>query len=47
MSRKPRRKLTTNEWLLLGIVLLGIIMVALRWNYISHEVVESFKGYFN
>ena len=33
------------EWLLIGLILVGIALVALRWDYIRHEVNESVKRY--
>ncbi|MBN1990226.1 MAG: hypothetical protein JW783_12570 [Bacteroidales bacterium] len=44
--REKAKNLTTNERLLLGMVLVAIILVAMRWNTISEEVVESFSRLF-
>ena len=46
MSERRCRKLTANEWALIGMVLFGLVMVLLRWDYISSEVVRSVSGYF-
>ena len=36
---------SSAEWLLIGMILFGIALVALRWDYIRHEVNESVKRY--
>lgn len=44
---KPRpRKFSTTEWILIGMLVIGIILIALRWDYISQEVSESVRSYF-
>lgn len=41
-----RRRLTANEWALIALVALGVLLVLLRWDYISNEVISSVRGYF-
>lgn len=45
-GKRPPRKLSTTEWLLVGMLAMGILLVALRWEYISKEVSESVRSYF-
>lgn len=47
MSIKDRWKnMTTNEKLLIGIIILLLIMVATRWGKIAKEAAEGFNRYF-
>lgn len=45
-GKRTPRKLSTTEWLLVGMLAMGILLVALRWEYISKEVSESVRSYF-
>lgn len=38
--------MTTNEKLLIGIIILLLIMVATRWGKIAKEAAEGFNRYF-
>lgn len=44
-EKKARRKLTTNEWVLIGMLIVGLITVALRWEHIGKELAEIWAGY--
>lgn len=47
MSIKDRWKnLTTNEKLLIGMIILLLIMVATRWDKIAKQASEAFNRYF-
>ncbi|HSA04523.1 MAG TPA: hypothetical protein P5145_02920 [Tenuifilaceae bacterium] len=47
MSIKDRWKnMTTNEKLLIGMIILLLIMVATRWEKIAKEATEGFNRYF-
>lgn len=47
MSIKDRWKnMTTNEKLLIGLIILLLIMVATRWEKIAKEAAEGFNRYF-
>lgn len=47
MSIKDRWKnMTTNEKLLIGLVIILIIMVATRWDKIANQAAEGFNRYF-
>lgn len=47
INTKPgMRKLSTIEWMLIGMLIIGVVLVALRWDYISHEVSQSVRSYF-
>ncbi len=47
MSIKDRWKnLTTNEKLLIGLVIILLIMVATRWEKIASEASKGFNRYF-
>ncbi len=47
MSIKDRWKnMTTNEKLLIGMIILLLIMVATRWDKIAKQASEAFNRYF-
>ncbi|BDX38979.1 hypothetical protein CYCD_23340 [Tenuifilaceae bacterium CYCD] len=47
MSIKDRwNNLTTNEKLLIGMIILLLIMVATRWDKITKQASEAFNRYF-
>lgn len=47
MSIKDRwNNLTTNEKLLIGMIILLLIMVATRWDKIAKQASEAFNRYF-
>ncbi|MGP1362241.1 MAG: hypothetical protein ACTTKZ_00980 [Bacteroides sp.] len=41
-----KRKITTNEWILIAMIAVGILLVILRWKSIAPIVTEAFKAYF-
>lgn len=46
MDESPKKRLTKNEWMLIALVVVGILLVALKWESISKAVIESFRAYF-
>lgn len=46
MDESPKKRLTKNEWMLIALVVVGILLVALKWEPISKAVIESFRAYF-
>lgn len=47
VGKERRRRLSSTEWLLLGMIALGLLMVLFRWDYISTQVSEAVKSYFD
>lgn len=45
-KKGSQRTLNINEWLLVGMIAIGVILIALKWEHISHEVSESIHRYF-
>jgi len=46
MEEKKKRKITRHEWLLIVMVLVGVLLVLMRWEAISKAVVAAFSAYF-
>jgi len=46
MEEKKKRKITRHEWLLIAMVLVGVLLVLMRWEAISKAVVAAFSAYF-
>lgn len=46
MARFSLRHLSAREWALIVAVLLGLVLVIMRWEYISGQVVEGVMSYF-
>ncbi len=46
MEESPKKGLTKNEWMLIALVAVGVLLVALKWEPISKAVIESFSAYF-
>ncbi len=46
MQEKKKRRITRHEWVLIGMVALGLILVLMRWDAIRKAVVEAFSAYF-
>ncbi len=46
MEEKPSKGLTKNEWMLIAMIAVGILLIILKWEHISKAVIESFSAYF-